>query len=293
MSFDPVALISLVIGASIVLIVAGLGMHADWADAFFLFHHPLQLTRSFIAMNVAMPLIAAGFVVVFDPPLAVAVALVAISISPVPPLIPKKELKAGAFASYAIGLFFATALLSIVTVPVSVLVFSYAFEREASIAPIAVLKVVLKTVLIPLAAGIIVRLWLPNVAGKLARPAARLGMALLILGVLPLAYSVWPAIRALIGNGTILIICALATIGLALGHMLGGPRADDRTVLALSTTSRHPAVALAAAVAAGVQLKPALAAIAMYVIVAALISVPYVAWRKRLSHADQPELRSG
>jgi BASS family bile acid:Na+ symporter len=110
-----------------------------------------------------------------------------------------------------------------------------------------------------------------------------LGTVLLILSALPLIYASWPAIRALVGNGTVLIIAAMAAIALAVGHLLGGPDPDDRTVLALSTASRHPAIALAVAVAAGAESKPELAAILLYLIVAALVSVPYVAWRKRQS----------
>ena len=35
--------------------------------------------------------------------------------------------------------------------------------------------------------------------------------------------------------------------GLAVGHVLGGPDRDERTVLGLSTAARHPAKALAIA----------------------------------------------
>jgi bile acid:Na+ symporter, BASS family len=121
-------------------------------------------------------------------------------------------------------------------------------------------------------------------AGKMARPVGLIGIVLLVASALPLLYALWPATRELIGNGTVLIIAAMAVIGLAIGHLLGGPNPDDRTVLALSTASRHPAIALAAAVAAGAKSKSELAAILLYLIVAALVSVPYVVWRRRQVH---------
>jgi hypothetical protein len=62
-------------------------------------------------------------------------------------------------------------------------------------------------------------------------------------------------------RSTVLIIAGMAVFGPIVGHALGGPDPDNRTVLALSTTSRHPAIALASAVAAGAETKSELEAI--------------------------------
>ena len=115
---------------------------------------------------------------------------------------------------------------------------------------------------------------------------------LLVVSALPLLYAAWPAAQALIGSGTVLVFAAMAMIGLAVGHALGGPDASTRTVLALSTTSRHPAVALSVALGSGVDKMPALAAVLLYVIVAVLISVPYVAWRRKRAPAAEPAMPS-
>ena len=171
--------------------------------------------------------------------------------------------------------------LAIVTVPITVSLFNNAIGRTGEIAPLRIAKVVLTSVLVPLASGIALRRLAPALASKIARPVVIIGIVLLIVSALPLLYALFPAVRALIGNGTAAVIAAMAAIGLGVGHMLGGPRPDDRTVLALSTTSRHPAVALAVASSGGTELRPELAAILLYVIIAALISVPYVAWRKK------------
>lgn len=280
---DLASLLPLAIKASIVLMVLALGLNATWQDALYLFRKPGLLIRSVLSMNVIMPLVAAGLVVAFDLPLAVKIALVALALSPVPPILPKKELKAGGRAPYAIGLLVAIALLAIITVPLGVSWFSSAFDRDGEIAPLAVAKVVFATVLAPLAVGIALRQWASALAEKVALPVAVLGNVLLILSALPLAVAFWPQIHALFGSGTVLILATMAVVGLVAGHLLGGPNSDDRTVLALSTTSRHPAVALAVAVAVGLESKSGLAAILLYVIVAALVSIPYVIWRKQQS----------
>src|SRR5882672_732647 len=282
---DAHTILLLAIKASILLMVLGLGLNASWQDALYLFRRPWLLVRSLLSMYVIMPLVAAGLVVVFDLPTAVKVALVALAVSPVPPILPKKELKAEGHASYAIGLLVAIAVLSIVIVPIAVSWFTAAFDRTGGVAPLAVAKVVLSSVLVPLAIGIAVRQWATAIAKKIARPVATLGTVLLIVSALPLMYAAWPAISALVGNGTVLIIAAMVAIGLVIGHVLGGPDLTERTVLALSTASRHPAVALAIAVAVGVESKAALAAILLYLIVSTLVCVPYVMLRKRQSIA--------
>lgn len=56
-----------------------------------------------------------------------------------------------------------------------------------------------------------------------------------------------PALVSLIDSGTLAAITAFILAGLAAGHLLGGPKPENRTVLALATVSSHPAVALTTA----------------------------------------------
>ena len=75
--------------------------------------------------------------------------------------------------------------------------------------------------------------------------------------------------------------------GWASGHWLGGPQAEDATVLALSTASRHPAIALAVA-KLNFPNEPHLGAtILLYLIVLTVLTVPYVLRQRRLSVARQ------
>lgn len=289
---DVASFLLLVLKSSIMLTVLAIGLNATVDDTLYLARRPSLLLRSLLSMNVIMPLVAAALVVAFDLPTSVKVALVALAVSPVPPILPKKELKAGGHEAYAIGLLVGVGVLAIVTVPIVVSWFIDAFDRTGSISPLAVAKIVATSVLAPLFVGIAIRAWAPTLAQHIARPAAMIGNVLLIASALPLIYATWPGISALFGNGTVLIVAAMAATGLFTGHMLGGPDADDRTVLALSTASRHPAIALGAAVAAGEQSKTVLAAILLYLVVAILISIPYVAWRRRQTAAAATSILS-
>ena len=94
-------------------------------------------------------------------------------------------------------------------------------------------------------------------------------------------------IRLYIGNGTLLMAAALAIVGLGVGHALGGPDPADRTVLAMSTASRHPAVALAIATSGVDPDKRAeIAVVLLYLVVATVLSFPYQKWRARSAPAS-------
>jgi bile acid:Na+ symporter, BASS family len=139
---------------------------------------------------------------------------------------------------------------------------------------------------VPLAAGLVFRRLAPSTADRIARPLSRFANVLLLVAVVPVLIGQWPAIASLIGNFTLVAIIVFVIVGLATGHLLGGPDADDRTVLALSTATRHPAVALAILHDAPDQ-RTVMAAVLLVVIVGGIASVPYVKWRHRQSHGNE------
>jgi Sodium Bile acid symporter family len=112
-------LVMLALRTSVFLIVFSLGLRATRADVLYLLSRPGRLSRSLLAMNIAMPLLAVGLSLAFGLSPAVKTALVALSLAPVPPILPKKEFKAGGHGSYVIGLLAAAALLSIIFIPVA------------------------------------------------------------------------------------------------------------------------------------------------------------------------------
>jgi len=277
---DVAQLAGLGVSFSIFLVVLSLGLRTSLRDATSLFRHPWLLLRSIFAMNIAMPLVVAAIVSLFALHPPVKVALIAFAVSPMPPFLPGKEVKlvtAGREA-YVYGLLVATSVLAIVIVPLTTGLLGAMFGQAVSIAPLAVARIVAISVLLPLGAGIALRHWLPVVA-RWSSTVNTIGMVLLALILVVLAARLSQAMIGLIGDGTLLAIVVVALIGIAVGHLLGGPDEDNRTVLALTTASRHPAVALAVAGFAGQALAPA--AVLLALVVTALAAVPYSAWRRR------------
>lgn len=274
-------LILLILKLSILLNVLALGLRATFADAAHLLRSPRLFARAALSMEVILPLVAIALVSSFDLRPAVKMALVALSVSPVPPLLPRKALKAGGSATYTIGLLTAMAVLSIVSVPVALELLERIFDVPLTISAGTLFRIVLATVLAPLAIGIALRAALPKAAERLAGFVGGAGNLLLLLSVLPVLFGARAEISALIGDGTLAAFAGWALTGVVVGHALGGPERENRPVLALATASRHPGVAVGIAQANFPDQKVAVAAVLLFLMVNLVVSGGYVAWLKR------------
>jgi BASS family bile acid:Na+ symporter len=276
-------LLPVLIQASLFLLVFAVGLRARLDDALSLFRQPGLLLRSLLAMNVVVPLFAAGLAAAFDLNPVVKIALILMAISPLPPTIPKKEFKLGGQVSYVVGLLVAVSVLSIVIIPATLAILSAVFGADVRISAAEVARAIWASILLPLALGIAVRSVAESFAERAAQPASGLGMILLLVGVLPILVKVWPAMAHLIGNGTVLAMLAVTAVGLLAGHLLGGPDPVDQTVLAIASASRHPGIALLIGEANFPEHKPQVtAAVLLFLLVSGIAAAPYSAWRKRL-----------
>jgi BASS family bile acid:Na+ symporter len=284
---DLRTLISLTMQISVFVIVCGLGLKASPRDAESLFRRPGTLTRSLLAMNVVMPMVAVALAASFKFHQAVEIALVALAVSPVPPLLPNKQLKAGGHPSYAIGLLIATAILAIVFVPAMLELLEWAFGNAMYMPISGITKLVAITVLIPLAVGNIVHHVAPEQAERFAGRISLVGTILLFVGLVPVLFTALPAVASLLGNGTVAALAVFVLAGLTVGHLLGGPDTYDRRVLALATATRHPGVALAIASTNFPDQKLVQAAVVWYLIIAAILSALYLSWRRQRDAMSQ------
>jgi len=274
-------LIKITILLSVMLIVISFALLATWREATSLFRKPSLLFKSLLAMNVLLPLFAATLVGMSTLHPAVAIALIALSVSPVPPFLPQKQLKLVGHQDYVYGLLGATSLLTIVLAPLTIALLGHAFSRETTVAPAAIARIAALTVLLPFGLGLIIRHLAPGFAMRASTVASKTGLLLLVVALVPILIKMWPAMVSLIGDGTLLASVAFIAVGLAVGHLLGGPDPNHRTILALATATRHPGVALAIA-AGNLQGETLVApALMLYLLVGAIASAPYVIWRKR------------
>jgi BASS family bile acid:Na+ symporter len=273
-------LIPIAIQLSMAIILFCVGLHARLEDLTYLLQRPGLLLRSLLAMNLIMPALAVLIAVVFDLSIVVEIALVALALSPIPPILPGKEIKAGGAPRYILGVLVTTAVLSIVFVPAIATLVGNSFDKPVHVSPVEIAKIVATSILLPLFAGVTLSRMSRPAADKIAAPLSKFGTLLLLVAFVPVLIAERHNIAALIGNYTLVAITGFVLAGLAVGHLFGGPDPDNRTVLALSTATRHPAVAMAV-VHDSLDKQAILGAVLLVMLVGALVSFPYVKRRRR------------
>lgn len=285
----PATAILLTLILSIVLIVFALGTRATLDEALWLFRRPLMLLRAMLAIYLVVPAFAVALCLAFDLVPAAKFALIAMAVSPLPPILPVKQEKVGGDHAYAISLLVVASLFALVLTPLLLSVAVDALGVTAALSPLAVGKTLLITVGAPLAAGMALKRYAPIAAAAVHEYASKAGMLLLVAGVVVMLIAEWREIMSLVGNGTILAIAATVVVGLLAGHLLAGGDYRERSALAIAAATRHPGVAIAIATANFAdQKKIAIGAVLLFLLVNAVVSIPYVRWIKRQSAAPQP-----
>jgi bile acid:Na+ symporter, BASS family len=270
----------LVLKISIVMQVFAIGLGATWHDATYLFRQPKLLFNSILARNVAPPIVAILLIKLMSLHAAMAIAIAVLAVTPVPPLLPKSQLKTGARSEYVLGLLVSQSVLAVVIVPITVELMKLAFGGDAHFSAMQVAVLVIQTVLIPLAAGMLATYFKPSLK-EFAPNLLSIGSVMLLAGAIPLLILGWKVFGQLSGNGTMLALVIFIVTGLVAGHVLGGPKSEDRTTLAIATSARHPGIALAIAKANFPEETTLVAgAVVIYLVFRIILSFPYMRMRK-------------
>jgi BASS family bile acid:Na+ symporter len=270
----------LVLKISIMMQVFAIGLGTTWQDATHLFRRPKLLVNSILARNVAMPIIAILLIKLLSLHGAMAITIAVLAITPVPPLLPKSQLKAGARSEYVLGLLISQTVLAVVLVPITVDLMDFALGANAHFIPMQVAILVIETILVPLAVGMLATYFMPNLR-QIAHHVMAVGSILLLAGAIPLLILAWKVFGQLSGNGTMLALAIFIIAGMMVGHLWGGPKLEDRRTLAIATSARHPAIALAIAKANFPDQSITISgAIVIYLIFRIILSFPYMHMRK-------------
>lgn len=268
--------------ASIMLIVFSVGAQAKVEDAWYLFKRPRPLARAVIAIFVIVPAFAMALCIVFPLPDYARFGLVAMAVSPLPPILPLKEMKVGGDRRYALGLLVAASIVALVMTPLLVEIGYRLAGTPDRIGLWSIVRPLLTSIALPLAAGMAVRKFAPGVSEKVGHYAFLTGIALLVIGAVAILIHEWSAIVSLVGDGTLAAYAATVLVGLTAGHLLGGRDEGNSAALALAAATRHPGIALAIASTGfpGDQ-GTARAAVLLYLLTNLVVTLPYVLWAIR------------
>jgi BASS family bile acid:Na+ symporter len=271
----------LALAGSMFLVVFVLGLGATFESVTWVLRRPRLMLRSMFAMNAVMLAFALAVCYVFAPPPAVRIALVGLAMSPVPPILPTQQLGAGGTRDYVFGLLVGSALVSIALVPLVVEALGFAAGLDIHLPVAKVATIMLASVVAPLVLGVAVHRAAPALARRIARPISIFAAVLLAIAAIAMLILATPALAPLVGNGVFAALVGFSVVGIAVGHALGGPAEENRSVLALATGSRHPGIALAIASINFPAQNDVLAVVLYHLIVGALVAMPYAIWRKR------------
>lgn len=269
----------LLLKLSVAAIILAIGMDSTLDDLLYLWRRPWLLVRSVLAMYVLVPLVALLLVRLLTLAPAAEVALLVLAVSAGAPLLPRKLLRIGD-GRYIFSLVVASTLLAIVLVPALLVVLGPELGNPVHLGPVSVALVLAKSFLGPLVLGMLVRWRFPRfAAAAIDRIMGVAGLVLTASALVLLALG-WHLLSDA-GWAGVLTLGLLLVIGLVTGHWLGGPEPDDRTALAVACSTRH--IGIAVLVAASLPGPRTAVIVAVYILVSAAVTVPYLRWRGRRS----------
>ncbi len=278
-------LVILALKGSVIAMVFALGLGVAPRDLVGLVRQPGLLARSLVSMFAVMLVAAVALAAVAHLHAPVEIVIVLLALAPIPPLLPRKQAKAGGETSYIYGLIVAASVLAMVWIPIAMTILGRVLGLPLSASAGGIASIVITMILAPLAAGVAVGWFAPALAARVQAPLSRVASLVLLAGLALIIAKTWRPMVDEMGDGTLLALAGFVLIGLVSGHLLGGPHHDDRSVLAMASACRHPGIALSLASLNFPQEKAITATILLYLIVSALLTLPYVAWRRRTAVA--------
>jgi BASS family bile acid:Na+ symporter len=265
--------INVLVTLALVELMATIGLSITLAELAALAKNWRLLAKAAFANYLCVPAATVGLLLLFNPHPMVAAGFLILAVCPGAPFGPPLTAVAKGNVPVAVGLMVLLAGSSAIVAPplLRILLPWVAGDQAAPLDAAKMVFTLLVTQLLPLAAGLAVRHWRPEWAARLQPPATLLSkvLNLLVIGVIVVVqFSMLAQIRLLgfVGMFTLLAIC------LAAGWLLGGPGAENRKAMALTTSLRNAGVGLVVA-SSSFPGTPALTAVLAYAIIELLVAL--------------------
>jgi predicted Na+-dependent transporter len=264
---------------TVTVIIFGIGLDSTPRDAVRLFRHPVLLLRSVMAMYVLVPLAALALVKLLALPAAVEAGLLVLAVSAGAPLLPRKLLGIGDGA-YILSLVVVSSILAVILVPVWLEILVPLFPRLPHLGPERAALVLGESFFLPLLAGMVVRWLLPGLAARIGGRLVGLAGLVLALAALVLLAVNWHVALEVDWRG-VAALAMLILMALVAGHLVGGPKEEDRTALAVACATRH--IGVAVVVATSLPGARVAVVISVYIAISVALTVPYMRWRRKVT----------
>lgn len=269
---------------SLFVVFLGYGLTAQVADVTHLLRLPDLLTRSLLAVLLIAPVTATVLVGVLDLPPQVAIALVTLALSPLPPLLPRRGENAGGHVQYGLGLVLILAVLALPVICVATPLIGHVFGRQYVASTWSPAELMLISVVAPLVAGMAIRSRRPALADRIRGPIERVQRWAMPVAAVILLIDAAPSMWKLLGQTALIAMVLFVGSMFLVGHVLGGPERESSAVLAFASSCRHPAIALTIASADSPNADEH-GAVALYGLITAVLAALYVYWMRRRATA--------
>ena len=277
----PGAMLSIVASATLFAVMFDLGLAIVPGEFRWVVQRPALMLKGLFSVLIAVPAFALIVARAFDLPRSAEVGIVLMAISPGAPVALRRSLGAGGHRSFAPALQIAVALLAVVSMPLSIAALDEYYGAQATAAPERLARQVFMAQLLPLGLGMLMARLRAEWAAWLEPRLRRLGGILLVVLLALVLIDIWQVVVAA-GLYVAIAIALTTMLALAVGHLLGGPEPATRTAMAISSAARNPGLALLVVTLNATP--PAITATVLaYLVISALVVVPYVVWRRRVT----------
>ncbi len=267
------------IAVALIVFAQGLTVSPNEVMVYFKERHWLIL-RALVAVLVVVPAAALAIILLLKPAPEVAVGLAILVACPPAPLMLKGAPKlGGGGAAFMACLHLSLAVLAFITVPVVLDLLSIPLAFRAEVNVVVMAMILGRTILVPIGLGLTVRHFFPKFADTVGPKLDKIGAIGLLVVVLFALVALFPALLKM-DPWSYLVMVAVCAVALAIGHGLGPRDPRERTVLAVESGVRHPALALTIA-ASNFTPQKALPVLVPCVLVFIAVAVVYLLLRKR------------
>jgi bile acid:Na+ symporter, BASS family len=242
---DTAALIKLLNVTALIAIMLAMGMQVKFQAVMGSTRPLRRLALCLFANYVLVPAVTVGLLYLFQANPMVWVGFLVLAVCPGAPVGPPATTIARGNVAWAIGMMVILAGLSTILAPalLGMMVPQIAPESNLHIDYLAIAKTLLIAQMLPLALGLAIHHWAPQITRWIVKPLGMLANVLLLLLVALIVatqYETLAAIRLRAWTGMIMLM--LASMGL--GWLCGGAEGAIRKAMVLTTASRNVAVGL-------------------------------------------------
>lgn len=272
--------LTLFVQITIFSLMLATGINLSWEKMLSLWRQPALLFRALFAVVVLVPSVVIVLLKLFYLPPDVMIGLALLAASVGAPLTTKRSQMAGARFRYSASLQLTLGLLTVVITPLILTIFAilfYGIPDRINILEVA--KQVTMVQFLPVTIGLLLQTFRTKYAERLAHPLTVISNSLFWVLIVVASIIGLPLLLKVCGL-PLIVIAILVVLSLAIGHFLGGPDDDKRSILAIACIARNVGLALFIAVLNNVQEKvfPTLIA---YLMIGSCLGVLYSIWNKR------------